>query len=265
MVPDGVTVATAAICTAESWPRDGAIVPPADPMLPTAASLGGMAGIADTVGGTAGVTNGGATGATTTGFGCNTAGSSFFTTGACVHADNKIAVETSSAVMRDRFTARMSGRRNEVVITLMFPFKFEEVVVPARRAIRVIAAYCRTALINRATTFGLIKKHTHRFVHRVFTMPKHAHGFAFVLDLLGKFFAGNIHRDAMMLGQTSYIGGLGFDVVVATAVAGAFGAVVRIFGCHHAYLKLCETHSKGRYGYRHNGLRKYLLKPDGML
>ena len=69
----------------------------------------------------------------------------------------------------------------------------------------------------------------------------------------------------MMLGQARYIGGFGFDVVVATAVAGAFGAVVRIFGCHHADLKLCETHSKGRYGYRHNGLRKYLVKPDGML
>ena len=94
-------------------------MPPAEPMLPTAASFGGIAGIADTVaGGTSGTT-----GATTTGLGCNTAGSSFFTMGACVHEDSSIAVATSSDVMRDAFTARNSGRRNKVVITLMFPFK----------------------------------------------------------------------------------------------------------------------------------------------
>jgi len=220
--------------------------------------------MADTVGGGSSGTTG-AAGATTTGLGCNTAGSSSFTTGACVHADNKITVESSSAAIRDACIERRSGRRNEVVITLMFPFKLEKVVITTGRAIWIIPTHSRAPFINGAAAFGLVKKHTHGFVHRVFAVTKHAHRFALVLDLLGKFFTGNLDGNAVMPGQTRHVSGFGFDVIVATAVAGAFGAVVSVFGCHDANFKLFDTDSNGLSRSRHNELLKYLVRPHGVL
>ena len=185
--------------------------------------------------------------------------------GACVHEDSSIAVATSSDVMRDAFTARNSGRRNKVVITLMFPFKLEEVVVTTGRAIRVIPADRWTPFINGAAAFGLIKKHAHGFVHGVVAVTQHAHCLAFVLDLLGEFFTRNIHCNAMMLGQTRHVSRFGFDVIVAAAVAGALGAVVGVFGRHDADLNLFGTDSKGLPRSRHHDLLEYGARPDGML
>ena len=160
-MPAGVTDAMAAICTAESWPRDGATVPPAEPTLPTAASLGGIAGMADTLGDATSAT----AGATSIGFGCNSAGSSSFTTGACVHADNKIAVAMaiaiSSVAVGGACITGPSGRRDKVFVTLVFPFKLQKIVIATGAAIGIIPAYRRAPFINRATTLGLVKKHAH--------------------------------------------------------------------------------------------------------
>lgn len=203
--------------------------------------------------------------AVTPGFGCKTAGSSPFTTGACVHADNKIAVAASSAAMRDALIGSRSGRRNEVVGTLMFPFKLEEVVITAGRAVRVFPTYCGASFVNRAAAFGLIEKHAHRLVHRVFAVTQYAHSFTFVHDLFGKFFTCDIHCQTVMFGQPCDVGRFRFYVVVTTAISGALGAVVRIFGCHDAHLNLFDRDSKGLARSRHNELLKYLRKSDGVL
>lgn len=131
------------------------------------------------------------------------------------------------------------------MITLMFPFKLEEVIVAARCAIRVIPAHSGTSFVDGAAALGLVKKHAHGFVHRIVAMTQHAHRVAFVLNLLGEFFAGNLHRNAMMPGQPRYVGCFGLDVIVATTVAGAFAAVVGVFRCHDADFKLFDMDSKG--------------------
>lgn len=151
------------------------------------------------------------------------------------------------------------------MITLMFPFKLEEVVVAAGCAIRVIPAHGRSSFVNGAAALGLVKKHAHGFVHRIFAMTQHAHCVAFVLNLLGEFFAGNLQRNAMMPGQPRYVSCLGLDVVVATTVAGAFSAVVGVFGWHHVYFKLFDTDSKGRSRSGPTDLPKYSLRPGGVL
>ena len=172
---------------------------------------------------------------------------------------------TSGAVMREICLAHRSGGRYEVMITLMFPFKLEEVVVAAGRAIRVIPAHGRTSFVNGAAALGLVKKHAHGFVHRIFAMTQHAHRVAFVHNLLRKFFAGNLHRNAMMPGQTRNVRWLGLNVVVATAVAGAFAAVVGVFGWHYVDFKLFDTDSKGRPRSGHADLREYSVRPGGVL
>ncbi len=98
VMPDGVTDEAVAICAGDNCPREGATALLADPTLPVVESLGGIAGTTETAGGGL---RGAAIGATTAGFGCNTAGSSSFTTGTCVQADNKIAAAASSAAMCD--------------------------------------------------------------------------------------------------------------------------------------------------------------------
>ncbi len=151
------------------------------------------------------------------------------------------------------------------MITLMFPFKLEEVVVAAGRAIRVIPTHGRTSFVNGAAALGLVKKHAHGFVHRIFAVTQHAHCVAFVPNLLGEFFAGNLQRNVVMPGQTRYVRWLGLNVVVATAVAGAFAAVVGVFGCHNADFKLFDTDSKGRSRSVDTDLPKYSVPPGGVL
>ena len=220
-----------------------------------------MAGIADTV---AGDTSG-RTGATTTGLGCSTAGSSSFTTGACVHADSSIAAVTSSTATPDACFAGRSGRRNKVGITLMFPFKLEEVIVATGRAIWVVPADCGTTFINGAAALGLIKKHAHGLVYRIFTVAKHAHRLAFVLNLFGKFLTRYIHRNTVMFGQTRDIRRFSFNVVIATAIARAFGAVVSVLGCHDADFKLFAPDSKGLCVSNDDDLSECCVRPAPLL
>ena len=117
----------------------------------------------------------------------------------------------------------------------MFPLKLDEVEIAAGVAVGVIAADLRTALINCAAALALIKKHAHRFVDGVFTVPQNAHRFAFVRHLLGELFTCHAHRDRVMLRQPGNVAWLGFDVVVTTAIAGTFTAIERIF-CGHDML-----------------------------
>lgn len=147
----------------------------------------------------------------------------------------------------------------------MFPFKLEKVVIAAGRTVRVFPTHCGATFVNRATTFRLVKKHAHGLVDRIFAMTQYAHGFAFVHDLLGKFFTCNSRVQTVVFGQPRNVSRLGFDVVVTTAVSGALGAVVRIFGCHDAHLKLFDTDSNGLARSRHNGSLEYLRNFDGML
>ena len=151
------------------------------------------------------------------------------------------------------------------MITLMFPFKLEEVVVAAGRAIRVIPAHGRTSFVNGAAALGLVKKHAHGFVHRIFAVTQHAHSYAFMLNLLGEFFTCDSHCQTMMFGQPSDVGGFGFDVIVTTAVAGAFATVIGVFGCHHVDFKLFDPDSKVRSRSGHTDLPKYSVRPDGLL
>lgn len=197
-----------------------------------------------------------ATGDTTTALGCNTAGSSSFTTGTCVHADTSSVIETNGEAIRAVSIVRRSGGRNKVLITLVFPLKLEEIVVATGIAIRVGPAHGGASFINRATALALVKKHAHRFIDRVFAMPQHAHGFTFVLNLFGKFFSGSVYLDTVMPRQTRDVGWFGLDVIVAAAVAGAFGAVVGVFRCHDANFKLFNGDSKGLSRSRPNDLIK---------
>ncbi len=95
VVPDGVTEGLVAIWAADICPRDGATAPPAEPTLFGAGSLGGIAGIADCVGGAGRgiVCTGDGVGTAVTGFGCSIAGSSTGTVGTCWQEASNMAVK----------------------------------------------------------------------------------------------------------------------------------------------------------------------------
>lgn len=94
-----------------------------------------------------------------------------------------------------RQTSNMTlGRGNERFVTLMFPFKLDEVEVPTRVAIGIVAADLWSPFINRAAPFTLVEKHAHRFVHSVVAMPQHAHLLTFVRHFLRKFVTRCVDR-----------------------------------------------------------------------
>ena len=65
-----------------------------------------------------------------------------------------------------------------------------------------------------------------------------------------------------MFGQARDICGLGFDVVVAAAVAGALGAVVGVFSSHDANFKLFDADSKGLCVSNHDESLACCVKPE---
>ena len=118
----------------------------------------------------------------------------------------------------------------------MFPFKLDEIEVTACVAVWIVAADLRTPFVNRTAPFTLIEEHAHRLKNGIFAVSQHAYGFAFVRHLFGEFVARYVHRKCVMLRQSGDVAWLGFDVVVATAVAGTLAAVIRIFLCHCALI-----------------------------
>lgn len=259
-----------AICPALSCERLGATAPVAALTLVAAPSFGGIAGIkgasgATTAGcaGAIAATGGtGATGATTMGLGCNTAGSSFWTTGVCEHADSSA---TTHAANVGRASRTGLGGRNEGVITLVFPFKFDEVVIAAGAAIGVLAAHRWTPLIDGAAALGLVEKHAHRFVDGVFSVTQHPHRLASMFDEFGKFFTGDVYRDEVVPGQARHVRRFGFDVVVAAAIPRTLRAVVCIFCSHDADFKYFDTDSNGVTLSGHNELIQFQVSPDRVL
>ncbi len=120
----------------------------------------------------------------------------------------------------------------------MLPFKLEEVEITARVAVRIVAANLGASLVNCAAPFTLVKKHAHRFVDTILAVSQYAHSLTFVRHLFCEFVACDVDIDRMVLGQPRHIGWLGFNVVVATAVARAFATVKRIFLSHGALISI---------------------------
>ena len=118
----------------------------------------------------------------------------------------------------------------------MFPFKHDEIEVTACVAVWIVPADLRTPFVNRAAPFTLIEEHAHRFINGIFAVSQHAHGFAFVRHLFGEFVARRVHRNSVMLRQSGDVARLGFNVVVATAIAGALAAIKRVLGNHMALI-----------------------------
>ena len=114
----------------------------------------------------------------------------------------------------------------------MFPFKLDEVEIAAGIAVRIVAAHLWASLVNRTAPFTLVKEHAHRFVNAIFAMPQHAHRFAFVRDCFGEFVTRHFYWNRVMLRQSRDIARLGFDVVIATAIARTLTAIKRILRGH---------------------------------
>ncbi len=76
-------------------------------------------------------------------------------------------------------------------------------------------------------------------------MPQHAHRLTLVHNLFGELLACRVDSYGVMLSQPDDVARFRFDVIVTATIAGAFFAVVGIFGGHHAVSDLIDVDNKG--------------------
>jgi hypothetical protein len=121
--------------------------------------------------------------------------------------------------------------------------KSQEHVIAAGRAIRILPAYARPRVVDRAAALVLIKKSAGGFEYMVLLVTQHRR---LAFDDLDEFFPGRLNRQIEMLRQAGNVGFIDLDVVVAAAISRAFGAVVLDFllGCAQIdFLRLAYTNN----------------------
>lgn len=117
----------------------------------------------------------------------------------------------------------------------MLTLKLDEVVVTTAIAIGVVAADCRTRLINRAASLVCVKESTDAPVYLVLLMTKNALLFGVPAK---KLLFGSIETHIKVLRESFDVAVLRLNSVIGAAVARAFAAVIFDFLFSHGVVRV---------------------------
>ena len=108
----------------------------------------------------------------------------------------------------------------------MFALPTQKIKVTTTPTIGILAAHIRAMLIDGALAFGWMKEAAGAFVNGIFAMLEDA---PVAFHHLGEFLFGLFGRKVKALSQSLHIAFRHDDVIVRTAIARAFGAIIQRF------------------------------------
>ena len=108
----------------------------------------------------------------------------------------------------------------------MLALPTQKIEVATASPIGIFVAHFRAIFIHGALPLGRMKEAASAFVHGIFAMLEHA---PVAFDQLRKFLFGIFRRQIKALSQAFHIAFRDDDVIIRTAIAGAFRAIVERF------------------------------------